>query len=146
MISAFDEASCSTQINGLREYLRSWEGRAHEEFMNELAFTLNEHRSRFMWKTAVVGRSIAELTNQLSSNIKIRSSIRKPTLGFVFTGQGAQWAGMGKELLHGYPVFRESIAKIDHFLSTIRAPFSVYGMVLSLSWLGHELNFHRGTH
>lgn len=96
--------------------------------MDDLAFTLNEHRSRFMWKVAIVGKSVTELIASLSSGFKIRSSIRKPTLGFVFTGQGAQWPGMGKELLHAYPVFRESITKIDRFLATTRAPFSIYGM------------------
>lgn len=101
--------------------------------MDDLAFTLNEHRSRFMWKTAVVGKSIRDLGTSLSGNPRIRSSIRKPTLGFVFTGQGAQWAGMGKELLHAYPVFRESIAKIDLFLSKIRAPLSVFGTESRLS-------------
>lgn len=96
--------------------------------MDDLALTLNDHRSRFMWKTAVVGKSIPELISSLSNESRVRSSIRRPTLGFVFTGQGAQWPGMGKELLHAYPLFRESVMKIDRFLATIRAPFSVHGM------------------
>lgn len=128
MISGFDETSCHVQIKSLHEYLKERQWITNEDFMDDLAFTLNEHRSRFMWKVAIVGKSVTELIASLSSGFKIRSSIRKPTLGFVFTGQGAQWPGMGKELLHAYPVFRESITKIDRFLATTRAPFSIYGM------------------
>jgi len=95
--------------------------------MDDLAFTLNERRSRFMWKTGVIGTSITDLSLSLSSTLKIRSSARKPILAFIFTGQGAQWAGMGRELLHAYPVFRESVSKIDAFLDMVQAPFSVYG-------------------
>lgn len=95
--------------------------------MDDLAFTLNERRSRFMWKTAIIGDSVPNLIDSLSGTPLLRSSVRKPTLAFVFTGQGAQWAGMGKELLLAYPVFRESIAMIDAFLGTLGAQFSVEG-------------------
>lgn len=128
MVSGFDEASCHAQIKSLREYLQERQWITDEEFLDDLAFTLNERRSRFMWKAAIVGKSVTDLIVSLSSGFKIRSFIRKPTVGLVFTGQGAQWPGMGKELLHAYPVFRESITKIDNYLAGIRPPFSVYGM------------------
>lgn len=128
MVSGFDEASCHAQIKGLREYLQERQWITSEEFLDDLAFTLNEHRSQFMWKATIVGKSVTDLIASVSSGFKIRSSVRKPNLGFVFTGQGAQWPGMGKGLLQAYPVFRESIAKIDNCLAAIRAPFSVYGM------------------
>lgn len=149
MISGFDEASCAAQMKALGGYLHEVQGVADEQLMDDLAFTLNEHRTRFMWKAAVVGKSTSDLAASLSSGFKIRSSIRKPTLGFVFTGQGAQWVGMGRELLHAYPVFQESIVRIDEFLATLQAPFSVYGMSETLliyeSCHGLELNPHRQT-
>lgn len=147
MISGFDEASCAAQTKALCGYLQDVQGIADEELLDDLAFTLNECRSRFMWKAAVVGKSTSDLAASLSSGFKIRSSIRKPTLGFVFTGQGAQWVGMGRELLYAYPVFHESIVRIDEFLATLQAPFSVYGMSETLliyqSCHGLELNPHR---
>ena len=36
-----------------------------------------------------------------------------PGLAFVFSGQGAQWPGMGRELLEGEPVFRGLIEECD---------------------------------
>ncbi|RDA86436.1 hypothetical protein CP532_3626 [Ophiocordyceps camponoti-leonardi (nom. inval.)] len=41
---------------------------------------------------------------------------------WVFTGQGAQWAGMGAELLETDPVFRDSIRRLDAHLSTLLPP------------------------
>ena len=40
-------------------------------------------------------------------------------LGFVFTGQGAQWPQMGKELLETYPVFAETIDHLDSVLGAL---------------------------
>lgn len=42
-------------------------------------------------------------------------SITNPQLGFIFTGQGAQWAGMGRELML-YAVFRQSLSKSEQIL------------------------------
>ena len=39
----------------------------------------------------------------------------EPTIGFIFTGQGAQWAKMGVEL-ERYPIFRDSVEESDKFL------------------------------
>lgn len=126
-VSGFDEWACHEQIRRLHNYLSTKQTFIDDDFLDDLAFTLNERRSQFMWKTGVIGTSVANLIDSLAGTIKIKSSVRNPTLAFVFTGQGAQWAGMGRELLQAYPVFRESIWKIDTFLGTVRASFSVYG-------------------
>ncbi len=44
----------------------------------------------------------------------------KSSLVFVFTGQGAQWWGMGKQLLEREPIFRQSIERIDKILADFK--------------------------
>lgn len=44
--------------------------------------------------------------------------------GFVFTGQGAQYAGMGEELLHHSQVFRETLHELDDVLQALPAPYT----------------------
>ncbi|KAI6827416.1 polyketide synthase [Hortaea werneckii] len=39
---------------------------------------------------------------------------------FVFTGQGAQWLHMGKELLHESPVFAKSIGRMDSVIHSLK--------------------------
>lgn len=111
----------------LHDYLLDRQQIADDGFLDDLAFTLNECRSRFTCKAAVTGDAVGSVISAFSKNVTVRNAIRKPTLGFVFTGQGAQWAGMGKELLQAYPVFRESIARIDNYLADIGSPFTVQG-------------------
>lgn len=42
-----------------------------------------------------------------------------PRLVFTFTGQGAQWALMGKELIEREPSFRDSIRALEVHLSKL---------------------------
>jgi acyl transferase domain-containing protein len=47
-------------------------------------------------------------------------------LGFIFTGQGAQWARMGMELVH-YPVFRQSLELADAHMKKLGSAWSALG-------------------
>ncbi|KAJ5823826.1 Acyl transferase/acyl hydrolase/lysophospholipase [Penicillium robsamsonii] len=126
MVSGFDEKTCAQQMQALSNYMLDMQHEVgNEKFLNDLAFTVNERRSAFPWKAAVVGDTMEGLAVSLSQKFKARSALRRPILGFIFTGQGAQWAGMGKELLQAYPVFKMSILGIDRFLNDIGAPFTV---------------------
>jgi acyl transferase domain-containing protein len=89
-----------------------------EKVLSQLAYTLSERRSRLQWKTFAVASSLDELAQTLSDDDNaalVAQSSRQPRLGFVFTGQGAQWAGMGMELM-AYPVFRDCVTAADRYL------------------------------
>ncbi|KAK5100974.1 hypothetical protein LTS08_004580 [Lithohypha guttulata] len=47
---------------------------------------------------------------------------RKPRIGFVFTGQGAQWYNMGRELFEKSPLFRQLLLKCERVLMSLENP------------------------
>ncbi|OGM48922.1 polyketide synthase [Aspergillus bombycis] len=130
MFSGFDERSTTRQLQSFREYLLKDKPEADERYMNNLAYTLNERRTMHACRAAIVGTSPATLAETLSGRVKIIKARRRPSIGFVFTGQGAQWAGMGKELLEAYPVFHESIQRIDDYIKSIGAPYCMVEEIL----------------
>lgn len=87
-------------------------------YLRDLAFTLSERRSRLAWKMYMTASSTDELLVGLQNKSSEMMSFRpsgEPTVGFIFTGQGAQWASMGVELSQ-YRVFRESVETADEYL------------------------------
>ena len=122
-ISAQDKQGLTRAKDKLKLFLkeRATSGVSIEEqstYMASLAFTLGERRTHLQWKTFAVASSLDELGEELSSADETRPvqlSSQKPRLGFVFTGQGAQWANMGMELMQ-YSVFRDSIEAAENYL------------------------------
>lgn len=95
-------------------------------FMDNLAHTLVNHRSRLSWKSHIVSNSLADLVEQISTTKQkaVRSLTTDPRLAFVFTGQGAQWFAMGRELKL-YKVFRERLEYADRELKALGADWSL---------------------
>lgn len=95
--------------------------------MESLAYTLCQRRSTLDWREAVSASSPTELGEILSSSTSepMRPS-GTPKLGFVFTGQGAQWHAMGREL-HSYPVFARCMQDLDGYLKEFGAKWSLLG-------------------
>ena len=84
-----------------------------EENLADICFTANTGRSHFQHRIAIVADSINDLASQLdSAKTKV---ISKPRIAFLFTGQGSQYVGMGKEL-YDQPVFRANIDECDRIL------------------------------
>lgn len=61
-----------------------------------------------------------------------QNASRAPRIGFVFSGQGAQWHAMGRELINTYPVFREALQEADSHLRELGATWSLVGMTYNL--------------
>ena len=96
-------------------------------YMANLSHTLSNKRSILPWKSFVLAHSVEELQQDLFTKISkpLRSST-SPAVSFIFTGQGAQWSGMGRELLV-YPVFRASLSRSQLILQTLGCEWNVIG-------------------
>ncbi|PVH76707.1 hypothetical protein DL98DRAFT_535488 [Cadophora sp. DSE1049] len=93
--------------------------------MNNLAYTLGERRTLFDWRNFSVAGSLGEFTESLKQGLpKPRRAVRSPGCAYVFTGQGAQYATMGRELLAN-SVFRQSLEQADKYLASLGSNWSV---------------------
>jgi acyl transferase domain-containing protein len=118
VFSTQDQDGLGRQRQDLSKYLaKHTSGKTDTDtILRNLAFTLSEKRSRLPWKSYCITSSMGELMQSLENkdHPSVRSTL-EPRLGFVFTGQGAQWAKMGIELLR-YNVFRQSVEAADKYL------------------------------
>lgn len=93
-------------ISNYQEFIES------ESFkVSDLAYTLNVRRSH---------RDVRSFCVTDGKSIQAMPIARVPKFKgilFIFTGQGAQWAGMGQELIRDVPTFRHDIQQMDLWLS-----------------------------
>lgn len=128
--SAADEAGLRRQSSMYEEHLSklTQDVLANEdEYLGNLSYTLSNKRSNLPWKSFAVASSISNLREELQNNLSkpVRSSTA-PRLSFVFTGQGAQWYAMGRELC-AYSVFQASLQKSEQYLHTLGSEWSLIG-------------------
>ncbi|KAL8807198.1 MAG: hypothetical protein Q9182_000880 [Xanthomendoza sp. 2 TL-2023] len=114
VISSQDQAGFKRVGSTLVEHLDGLGPAASTpRYLVDLAHTLAIARSDLTWKATIVAENVADLRTRLSTEPgqnATRASPSQPRIGFVFTGQGAQWSRMGFELLER-PVFRDSVSK-----------------------------------
>lgn len=93
---------------------------------NDICYAASKRRSQHNFRLAAVGTSRRELSESLKALIsgEEHPSLllggmvpdRLPKLAFVFSGQGGQWYGMGRELLTQEPIFSHIIDRIDRII------------------------------
>lgn len=105
--------------------------RGWESWLDDFAYTMGSHRTHFQWRSFALLKSrkdLASLDSQMSPPV-LANPDRCIRIGFVFSGQGAQWPGMGIQLMH-YVAFREHLLSADRFLKKLGCRWSVIGKIL----------------
>lgn len=98
--SAHEPKLVQENIQILGEHLSSRPVDNEESFLDDLAFTLTERRSHHAYATTLAASSVAHLVRMCKeSPLIVKRSTEAPKIAFIFTGQGAQWWAMGRELM-----------------------------------------------
>lgn len=116
-------AKTEEALDRLADRYETFLGSAPETPLADLCHTANTGRAHFGSRMGIVAASTAELREKLRSrrsgkaNGVFRGNAPSPPgVAFLFTGQGAQFAGMGRELYDTQPTFREALLRCGELL------------------------------
>ncbi|UKZ47848.1 Type I Iterative PKS [Trichoderma virens] len=126
VLSAHDEGAAKRVVEKLGIYIEQHPEVFQKRLVRDMAYTLGERRTHLQWRIAITASSCDELANALNGvGATPVVASNEPKVAFVYTGQGAQWAGMGKELMESHPVFANTIKACSDYLQEIGAEFSL---------------------
>ena len=126
-LSARSPEALRARAQDYQRFLKaSSEGAPAPSSLEDIGYTAALRRSHHEHRLAIVGRSRQEIIASLEAFSRgkphhgVSSGYAAPgaprRLVFVFSGQGSQWIGMGRELLEKEEVFRASMGQCDALL------------------------------
>ncbi|PLB46349.1 lovastatin nonaketide synthase [Aspergillus steynii IBT 23096] len=143
IFSAASERSLVAVLKAYAQHL----GALDDVDLRSLAYTLHSRRSVLPFRVAIWANSLQDLLfkiderlddfaakQTLSLGVRALSKSNRKILG-VFTGQGAQWAGMGKQFLIHLPYAHQIICELDASLASLplehRPSWTLLGQLLT---------------
>lgn len=128
VLSANDKPALESIMQKIGIYLEQRPEIFQNDLMSNVAYTLGQRRSLLQWRVAISAPTSFELIQALiDGKLAPARETEAPRIGFIFTGQGAQWHAMGRELYEQYPVFATTIDACNRCLASFSAPFSLTG-------------------
>jgi len=97
-------------------------------YLDDITYTLGQRRSVLPWKSFAIADAPSSLQDYKSLVSKPVRSGKSLGIAFVFTGQGAQYSGMGAQLLK-FPVFSRTFEMIDAIFRSLGAKWSLFGEI-----------------
>ena len=136
VFSANDESSLQAYCKAMRKHLANPSVRVK---LPDLSYTLFKRRTHHFHRAYIVSQST---TLDEGSFVFGKKATEAPRVGYVFTGQGAQWSQMGKGLVETFPAARLLLKHLDDVLqSTPRPPpWSLLGKGIIFSSFSHDMS------
>ncbi|KUI53252.1 Conidial yellow pigment biosynthesis polyketide synthase [Cytospora mali] len=112
-VSAKIGASLQANLRSMLNYLKQ---NPHVN-LGQLSYTTTARRQHHNHRVMLVGSSSEEISAQIEAAIQGNLGMTRPKSAprvvFTFTGQGAQYPGMGKELFKNFSRFRTEMHRLD---------------------------------
>lgn len=112
LLSATNQQSLKQRGETLSGYIKQRPDR-----LADLAYTLACRRDHLSHRAYCITNGV-DLMEMITSD-RAKST---PKIAFIFTGQGAQWAGMGRDLIAGFPSFHAVLTHLNGVLKSLPHP------------------------
>ncbi|KAI0405958.1 polyketide synthase [Xylaria palmicola] len=95
--------------------------------VGQLSYTTTARRIHHPHRVMLVGSSVDELLAQIELALRDRTGMTRPRrktpkIVFAFTGQGAQFPGMGRQMMEAFALFRTELRRLDHISRSLGFP------------------------
>lgn len=111
LFSGGTEAALLKTIEQHQGYLHKHPGR-----LDDMAYTLASRREWLGYRAYAIAEAG---TTGFSATQPVKRPLSRHPVIMVFSGQGAHWAGMGKELIRSHAVFRQALQDMDDMLQSL---------------------------
>lgn len=93
----------------------------HKSSLEDVAYTLALRREHLRYRAFAVLRDGNDADFKTKSTA-LSAGAKAPNITFVFTGQGAQWPEMGKNIIESFPSVSSVLDRMDGVLATLHLP------------------------
>jgi acyl transferase domain-containing protein len=125
--SAATEAATRRLISDWQKYYNKASRALSTVTLSNIAYTLDSRRSSLRFTAYAVISSAADLENiSQHASAPTERPRRNPRVAFLFTGQGAQWHAMGRELFM-FPKFANGLDESDAVLAEFGSRWNIRG-------------------
>lgn len=94
--------------------------------LGKLSYTTTARRLHYQHRVMLTGSSTEEVCTQIEAALRDQTGMTRPKSAprvvFTFTGQGAQYPGMGKALFDNFSLFRTEMRRLDQVGQSIGFP------------------------
>jgi thioester reductase-like protein len=126
VLSGKSEWALRAQAGKLRLHIESGIGK--DDRLTDIAYSLATSRTHFNWRLMVMARDKPQMLEKLASissdtgRLFSMNEVGNASVGMLFTGQGSQYPGMGRDLYAAYPVFRDALDEIAARFTELEFP------------------------
>ena len=121
-VSAKNGVSFQGNLKSMLSFLQQ----ANDVPLGKLSYTTTARRMHHQHRVLLTGSSISEISAQIETAIRDKTGTTRPKstpkVLFTFTGQGAQYPGMGKQLLEHFSLFRSEMLRLDRIGQALGFP------------------------
>ncbi|KAL7623783.1 fusarubin cluster-polyketide synthase [Parahypoxylon ruwenzoriense] len=121
-ISAKNGVSLQGNLKALQRFLKE----NPTISLPELSYTTTARRMHHQHRVMLTGSNVGEISAQIEVALREQAGMTRPKSArkilFAFTGQGAQYPGMGKELFENFSIFRTEMRRLDQISQSLGFP------------------------